>query len=45
MMIAHDKCTWKKDDRTTENMEGHIPTRLEKYWTESGRGVGQGDME
>ena len=22
-----------------------MPTRLEKYWSESGLGVGQGDME
>ena len=22
-----------------------MPTRLEKYWTESGRGDGQGDVE
>ena len=32
--------------RTTENkMERRMPTRLEKYWTESGRGDGQGDVE
>ena len=26
-------------------MERHVPTRLEKYWAESGRGDGQGDVE
>ena len=32
--------------RTTENkMERHVSTRSEKYWTESGRGDGQGDVE
>ena len=32
--------------RMTENkMERRVSTRLEKYWTESGRGDGQGDVE
>ena len=36
----------EKDERTTENkMERRVPPRLEKYWTESGRGDGQGDVE
>ena len=30
----------------TENkMERRVPTRLEKYWAESGQGGGQGDVE
>ena len=30
----------------TENkMERRVSTRSEKYWTESGRGDGQGDVE
>ena len=38
--------TREKEERTTKNkMEGHVPTRLEKHWTEGGRGDGQGDME
>ena len=40
-----DICTKEKEERTTENtMERCVPTRIEKYWTESGRGDGQGDM-
>ena len=36
----------EKEDRTTENkMERPMPTRLEKYWTEIGRGDGQSDVE
>ena len=36
----------KKEERTTENkMEGRVSTRFEKYWTESGRGDRQGDVE
>ena len=35
-----------KRKRTTENkMERRVSTRSEKYWTESGRGDGQGDVE
>ena len=26
-------------------MERRVTTRLEKYWAESGRGDGEGDME
>ena len=38
--------TREKEERTTENkMERHVSTRFEKYWTESGRGDGQGDVE
>ena len=38
--------TREKEDRTTENkMERRVSTRFEKYWTESGRGDGQGDVE
>ena len=38
--------TREKEERTTENkMERRVSTRLEKYWTESGRGDGQGDVE
>ena len=29
----------------TEKMERRAPARLQKYWTESGRGDGQGDVE
>ena len=33
----------EKEERTTENkMERRVSTRFEKYWTESGRGDGQG---
>ena len=36
----------EKEERTTENkMERRVSTRSEKYWTESGRGDGQGDVE
>ena len=36
----------EKESRTTENkMERPGPPRHETYWTESGRGDGQGDME
>ena len=38
--------TSEKEDWTTENkMERRMPTRFEKYGTESGRGDGQGDVE
>ena len=38
--------TREKEERMTENkMEIRVSTRFEKYWTESGRGDGQGDME
>ncbi len=38
--------TREKEERTTENqMERSVATRFEKYWTESGRGDGQGDVE
>ena len=38
--------TKEKEERTTENkMERRVSTRFEKYWTESGRGDGQGDVE
>ena len=36
----------EKEERTTENkMERRVSTRFEKYWTESGRGDRQGDVE
>ena len=38
--------TREKEERTAENkMERRMPTRFAKYWTESGRGDGQGDVE
>ena len=38
--------TRENEERTTENkMERRVSTRSEKYWTESGRGDGQGDVE
>ena len=38
--------TREKEERTTENkMERRMPTRFAKYWTESGRGDGKGDVE
>ena len=38
--------TREKEERTTENkMERRVSTRFEKYWTEIGRGDGQGDVE
>ena len=38
--------TREKEERTTENkMERRVPTRRENYWTESGRGDGQGDVD
>ena len=38
--------TREKEERTAENkMERRMPTRFSKYWTESGRGDGQGDVE
>ncbi len=38
--------TREKEERTTENkMERRVSTKFEKYWTESGRGDGQGDVE
>ena len=36
----------EKEERTTEKkMERPRTTRLAKYWTESGRGDGHGDVE
>ena len=38
--------TREKEERTTENkIERRVSTRFEKYWTESGRGDRQGDVE
>ena len=38
--------TREREDGTTENkMETRVPTIYEEYWTESGRGDGQGDLE
>ena len=38
--------TREKEEMMTENkMERRVPMRLKKYWTESGRGDGQGDVE
>ena len=38
--------TREKEERTTENqMKRPMSTRFEKYWTERGRGNGQGDVE
>ena len=38
--------TRKKEERTTKNKrERRVPTRLQKYLTENGRGDGQGDLE
>ena len=38
--------TREKEDGTTKNkVERRVPTILEKYRTESGRGDGQGDVE
>ena len=34
--------TREKEERKTER---RVSTRFEKYWTESGRGDGQGDVE
>ena len=35
-----------KEERTAENkMERCLPTIIEMYWSESGRGDGQGDVE
>ena len=43
---AENGYTREKEERTTKNkMERRVPTRLEKYWTESVRGDGQGDVE
>ena len=43
---VEDGYTREKEERTTENkMERRVSTRFEKYWTESGRGDGQGDVE
>ena len=42
---GEDGYTREKEERTSENkMERRMPTRLEKYWTESLRGDGQGDV-
>ena len=36
----------KTEERMTENkMERRVPMRHDKYWTESGKGDGQDDME
>ena len=32
-------------ESAVDKMERRVPTRLEKYWVESGRGDGQGDVE
>ena len=38
--------TREREERTTENkMERRVSVRFENYWTESGRGDGQGDVE
>ena len=38
--------TREREEKTTENkLERRVPARLEKYWAESGRGDGQGDVE
>ena len=38
--------TRESEERTTENkMERRVSMRFEKYWVESGRGDGQGDVE
>ena len=43
---VEDGYTREKEERTTENkMERRVSTRHEKYWIESGRGDGQGDVE
>ena len=35
----------EKEERTTENkVKRRVPMSYEKYWTESGRGVGQGNI-
>ena len=44
--IVEGGYTREKEERTAENkMEIRVSTRFEKYWTESGRGDGQGDVE
>ena len=46
VLRADFRYTREKEERTTENkMERRVSTRFEKYWTESGRGDGQGDVE
>ena len=41
-----DMNTREKENRMTENkMERPVPMGHDKYWTGSGRGDGQGDME
>ena len=35
----------RKRERPKNKMERRVSTRFEKYWTESGRGDGQGDVE
>ena len=41
-----DNNTREKEERTTKlKMEIHVSHSHEKYWTESRRGDGQGDME
>ena len=46
-IIDYNRLTFDtREERTTENkMERRVSTRFEKYWTESGRGDGQGDVE
>ena len=42
---VEDGYTREKEERTTENKtERRVSTTFEKYWTESGRGDGQGDV-
>ena len=45
-VLRADIPTREKEERTTETkMERRVSTRFEKYWTENGRGDGQGDVE
>ena len=51
VMRRDGRYTREKEERTTENKmerpdwDRRVSTRFEKYWTESGRGDGQGDVE
>ena len=43
---AEDVYTREKEERIIKNkMERRVPTRHGTYWTESGRGDGQGSTE
>ena len=43
---VEDDFAREREERTTENkMERRVSSRFEKYWTENGRGDGQGDVE